>query len=167
LGGSVYNFILDFSYEISIIKCMERMPLRILVIDDEEGVLSLLKFKLSQFGHEVITANNGIDGIRKARKLEPDLILLDLVMPVMSGFRVCELLKSYNKTKDIPIFIFTALDRLEDVERAFEKGADDYIVKPFEVVTINNTVETKFDMYVEKVKYKADFQERRKETLEE
>lgn len=141
--------------------------LRILVIDDEEGVLTLLKFRLGKFGHEVITSNNGIDGIRKARMFEPDLILLDLVMPGMSGFRVCELLKSYKKTKDIPIFIFTALDRLEDVERAFEKGADDYIVKPFEVVTINNTIENKFSMFIEKAEYKADFQERRRETSEE
>jgi len=141
--------------------------LRILAIDDEEGVLTLLKFRLGKFGHEVITSNNGIDGIRKARMFEPDLILLDLVMPGMSGFRVCELLKSYKKTKDIPIFIFTALDRLEDVERAFEKGADDYIVKPFEVVTINNTIENKFSMFIEKAEYKADFQERREETSEE
>ncbi|HUW23746.1 MAG TPA: response regulator [bacterium] len=141
--------------------------LKILVIDDEEGVLTLLKFRLGKFGHEVITSNNGIDGIRKARMFEPDLILLDLVMPGMSGFRVCELLKSYKKTKDIPIFIFTALDRLEDVERAFEKGADDYIVKPFEVVTINNTIENKFSMLIEKAEYKADFQERREETSEE
>ena len=141
--------------------------LKILVIDDEEGVLTLLKFRLGKFGHEVITSNNGIDGIRKARMFEPDLILLDLVMPGMSGFRVCELLKSYKKTKDIPIFIFTALDRLEDIERAFEKGADDYIVKPFEVVTINNTIENKFSMFIEKAEYKADFQERREETSEE
>jgi len=141
--------------------------LKILVIDDEEGVLTLLKFRLGKFGHEVITSNNGIDGIRKARMFEPDLILLDLVMPGMSGFRVCELLKSYKKTKDIPIFIFTALDRLEDVERAFEKGADDYIVKPFEVVTINNTIENKFSMFIEKAEYKADFQERRRETSKE
>lgn len=141
--------------------------LKILVIDDEEGVLTLLKFRLGKFGHEVITSNNGIDGIRKARMFEPDLILLDLVMPGMSGFRVCELLKSYKKTKDIPIFIFTALDRLEDVERAFEKGADDYIVKPFEVVTINNTIENKFSMFIEKAEYKADFQERHRETSEE
>lgn len=141
--------------------------LKILVIDDEEGVLTLLKFRLGKFGHEVITSNNGIDGIRKARMFEPDLILLDLVMPGMSGFRVCELLKSYKKTKDIPIFIFTALDRLEDVERAFEKGADDYIVKPFEVVTINNTIENKFSMFIEKAEYKADFQEKRRETSEE
>ncbi|MFB0528010.1 MAG: PleD family two-component system response regulator [bacterium] len=141
--------------------------MRILVIDDEEGVLTLLKFRLGKFGHEVITANNGPEGIRKARMFEPDLILLDLVMPGMSGFRVCELLKSYNKTKDIPVFIFTALDRLEDVERAFEKGADDYIVKPFEVVTINDTIENKFNMFIEKAEYKADFGERRKETSEE
>lgn len=138
---------------------MARIPLKILVIDDEEGVLALLKFKLERFGHIVITANNGIDGIRKARKLEPDLILLDLVMPVMSGFRVCELLKSYNKTKDIPIFIFTALDRMEDVKRAFEAGADDYIVKPFEVVTITNTVEVKYDEFVKKIQYRTDLQE--------
>ncbi|MCJ7645880.1 response regulator [bacterium] len=156
-----------FFYGSGKIKYMERMGLRILAIDDEEAVLALLKFKLSQFGHEVITATNGIDGIRKARKLEPDLILLDLVMPGMSGFRVCELLKSYNKTKDIPIFIFTALDRLEDLERAYEKGADDYIVKPFEVVTINNTIETKFTEFVEKAEYKATFEERHKETSQE
>lgn len=146
---------------------MERKVLRILVIDDEEGVLALLKFRLGKFGHEVITTNNGPEGIRKARMFEPDLILLDLVMPGMSGFRVCELLKSYKKTKDIPIFIFTALDRLEDVERAFEKGADDYIVKPFEVVTINNTIENKFNMFIEKVEYKADFREKPKEISEE
>jgi len=141
--------------------------MRILAIDDEESVLSLLRYKLGQIGYEVITSNNGIDGIRKARRLKPDLILLDLVMPVMSGFRVCELLKSYKRTKDIPIFVFTALDRLEDVERAFEKGADDYIVKPFEVVTINNTIENKFNLLREKVEYKMALQERHKEASEE
>jgi len=145
---------------------MERFSLRILVIDDEEAVLSLLRFKLKKFGHEVITANNGPDGIRKARKAEPDLILLDLVMPGMSGFRVCELLKSYNRTKDIPIIIFTALDRMEDIQRAFEKGADDYIVKPFEVVTITNTIETKFGELMKRAEYKAAFQEKPKEISE-
>jgi two-component system alkaline phosphatase synthesis response regulator PhoP len=146
---------------------MERIEMRILAIDDEENVLLLLKYQLGRSGHEVITSENGIDGIRKARKFKPDLILLDLAMPMMSGFRVCEILKSYKRTKHIPIFIFTALDRLEDVERAFEKGADDYIVKPFEVVTIDSVIENKFNLFAEKVEYKVALQEKHKELSEE
>ena len=112
----------------------------ILVIDDEP-VNALLIWQLVG-EHEVISAENGTEGIAKALELTPDLILLDINMPDMQGFDVCTRLRADPRTRSVPIIFITTMDAVEDKVRGFAAGAVDYIVKPYskeEVVARINT----------------------------
>ena len=103
----------------------------ILVIDDEPEVLELVGFNLQQSGFSVATANNGRDGLTKARTISPSLIVLDVMMPEMDGLEVCKALRRDAATAPIPIIILTA--RASEIDRVLglELGADDYVTKPF------------------------------------
>jgi len=105
----------------------------ILVIEDEPDLLQLLDYNLKQAGHIVSTADKGADGLQLAQQAKPDLILLDLMLPDISGTEVCRLLKEQPTTRKIPIVMVTA--RGEEIDRVvgFELGADDYVVKPFSI----------------------------------
>jgi two-component system, OmpR family, alkaline phosphatase synthesis response regulator PhoP len=103
---------------------------KILVIDDNPQNLELLVAYLDTLGCQVRTALDGIGGLEKVRIDPPDLILLDVMMPRMSGFEVCSKLKSNPDTRDIPILMVTALNELGDIERGVESGTDDFISKP-------------------------------------
>jgi len=102
----------------------------ILVVDDNAQNLELLVAYLDSLNCRVITAENGIEAIEKVRDEKCDLILLDIMMPRMSGFEVCRKLKSDPGTRDIPILMVTALNELGDIERGVESGTDDFISKP-------------------------------------
>lgn len=106
---------------------------RILVIEDERDLQRILDFNLRQAGHEVLTSLTGREGIEIARTTKPDLVLLDLMLPDLSGTEVCKTLKRDPATKDAAVLILTA--KGEEVDRVvgFELGADDYVVKPFSV----------------------------------
>ena len=106
---------------------------RILVIEDERDLQKVLEYNLKQAGYEVLAALTGQDGLRLAREHRPDLVLLDLMLPDLSGTEVCKSLKSDEKTKDIPVIMCTA--KGEEIDRVIglELGADDYVVKPFSV----------------------------------
>ncbi len=108
------------------------MAKKILVIDDETELLKALTIRLGASGYEVITAQDGQEGLEKARSSNPDLIVLDILMPKMDGYEVCRLLKFDAKYKSIPIIMLTA--KVQDIDKAMGKkvGADDYIAKPFE-----------------------------------
>lgn len=101
--------------------------MKILVIDDDPAMTELLKLLLAPSLFEVITANEGQEGIRLAREQQPDTILLDLMMPEMSGWQVC---KSIRKFSQVPIIILSALDNPGLVADALDAGADDYLIKP-------------------------------------
>lgn len=103
---------------------------KILIIDDSE-INTMLLVGLLEDEHHTITANNGPDGIALALSESPDLILLDVTMPGMDGYMVCEELKTNAQTKDVPVVFVTAMDELEDEARGLELGAIDYITKPF------------------------------------
>jgi len=105
---------------------------RILVIDDEPDLLSLARARLELAGYDVVTASDGEEGLEKARTSTPDLILLDLMLPKMNGFEVCEALKIDEKYKHIPIIILTVKFQPVDIRFAKALGADAYITKPFE-----------------------------------
>lgn len=109
------------------------MAKKILVIDDEKELLVLITKRLQDAGFEVITADNGMEGMEKARNLNPDLILLDILMPKMDGYEVCRLLKFDDKYKSIPIIILTAKTQESDKCTGSKVGADGYITKPFDV----------------------------------
>ncbi len=108
------------------------MKKRILLIEDEEDIIITLVFRLEAEGYEVITSLDGDDGLDKAKKEKPDLILLDVMLPKMNGYKVCGLLKGDNRFKNIPIVIFTARAEDADKKQSEEAGADAYITKPFE-----------------------------------
>jgi CheY-like chemotaxis protein len=103
---------------------------KVLVVDDNAQNLELLVTYMSLLGCKITTAVDGIDALAKVRQESPDLILLDIMMPRMSGFEVCRKLKSDPQTRDIPIIMVTALNELGDIERGVESGTDDFITKP-------------------------------------
>lgn len=106
---------------------------RILVVEDEIDLLHVLEYNLKQAGHEVLTASRGAEGLRMAREQRPDLVLLDLMLPDLSGTEICRTLKSSPDTRGILVMMVTA--KGEEIDRVvgFELGADDYVVKPFSV----------------------------------
>jgi two-component system alkaline phosphatase synthesis response regulator PhoP len=104
---------------------------KILVVDDEVYILHILDFSLGAEGFEVITANNGELAIEKAKQEKPDLIVLDIMMPVLDGYETCRRLKRESETKTIPVVLLTAKGRDVDKRLGYEVGAVDYIVKPF------------------------------------
>ncbi len=105
---------------------------KVLVIEDNLQTVKLVKFILEKNDYSTISAKDGKEGLRMARKRKPDLIILDLMLPEMDGYQVCEALKADPNTKDIPVLVLTALDTGPDFEKALEKKADWYITKPFE-----------------------------------
>ena len=109
---------------------MSQKPV-LLVIDDELGILDTLRILLKGEGYEVITALDGEQGLEKAREEKPDLVVLDIMMPKLDGYETCRMLKSDERTRNIPVILLSAKGRNIDQKVGFEVGADDYIVKPF------------------------------------
>jgi len=103
---------------------------KVLVVDDNVQNLELLVAYLDTLGCKVVTAPDGIEALELMRHDNFDLILLDIMMPRMSGFEVCRKLKSDPTTRDVPIIMVTALNELGDIERGVESGTDDFITKP-------------------------------------
>jgi two-component system cell cycle response regulator len=109
---------------------------RILVVDDQPDNVFILQDRLEQQGFEVLSAYDGQSGIDKARDEQPDLILLDVMMPGMSGFEVCREIVQNELTKNIPIILVTALTGSEDIKEGLQAGAFDYIKKPFNKIEL-------------------------------
>ena len=106
---------------------------RILIIEDEQDLRQVLEYNLRSAGYEVLAAGRGEHGLRLAREDKPDLVLLDLMLPDVSGTEICKSLKDSPSTRNLPVIMVTA--RGEEIDRVvgFELGADDYVVKPFSV----------------------------------
>ena len=104
---------------------------KILIIEDEEDILALIHFNLVKEGFRVEVATSGEEGFKKARDINPHLILLDLMLPGMDGMEVCHQLRKSPDTKDCPIIMLTAKSEEHDIVKGLEQGADDYIPKPF------------------------------------
>jgi len=101
--------------------------MKILVIDDDAAMTELLKLLLQSAASQVLTANTGMEGVELAKNSEPDVVILDLMMPEMDGWKVCEVIRTFATT---PILILSALDNPGMVARALDAGADDYLIKP-------------------------------------
>ncbi|MBN1845437.1 MAG: response regulator [Sedimentisphaerales bacterium] len=112
-------------------KSQEAVPASdILIVDDNAQNAELLEAYLEPLEGTVRIASDGQEALDQVEKKHPDIILLDIMMPRMSGFEVCRRLKSQPETRDIPIVIVTALNELADVERGVDSGADDFLSKP-------------------------------------
>jgi two-component system, OmpR family, alkaline phosphatase synthesis response regulator PhoP len=106
---------------------------KILIVDDEENIVELIKFNLEKNGYKVLTAVNGIDGLKLAKIEVPQLILLDLMLPGMDGYDVCKEIRKDNSISTIPVIMLTAKGDEFDKILGLELGADDYMTKPFSV----------------------------------
>ena len=105
---------------------------KILLVDDERDMVYAVKMQLEADGFRVLTAPDGQEGLDKARKEKPDLIILDLMLPKIDGYKVCRMLKFDEKYKGIPIIIYTARAQEADEKLGYEVGADAYLTKPFD-----------------------------------
>lgn len=105
----------------------------ILIIEDERDLVEVLTYNLAKEGYEVLSASDGKEGLKRAQLTQPDLIVLDLMLPVMDGLEICRQIRSDSRTKEIRVLMLTA--RSEDVDEivGFNMGADDYVTKPFKV----------------------------------
>jgi two-component system, OmpR family, response regulator VicR len=106
------------------------MPSRILVVDDEQPIVDLLSYNLRRAGHVVLVARDGEEALAVARREQPDVVILDLMLPRLDGLEVCRALR---RERDVPIIMLTARDAEVDRVVGLELGADDYVVKPFSV----------------------------------
>ena len=108
-----------------------KMAKKILVVDDEPDIRKLTSLRLKLSGYEAITAVDGKDALDSIRQQKPDLVLLDLLLPVIDGFEVCKKIKADEELKQIPVILFTARSDTMTVEKAKQLGASDYMTKPF------------------------------------
>ena len=126
---------------------LKEMKKKILIVDDEDRNIKLMEHLCRNLGHDVAAANNGQEAIDQVRRDMPDLILMDVMMPVMDGFEATEKLKSDDSTKHIPVIILTALDQKKDRLTGIQKGANDFLTKPFDSeelsLRIRNNLEVK------------------------
>ena len=106
------------------------MPKKILIVEDEANIRELLRLYLEREGYTVLEAENGVEGIKKWKSDKPDMLLLDVIMPVMDGWAVCREIRAES---DVPIIMLTAKGETADRVSGLEMGADDYIVKPLEM----------------------------------
>jgi DNA-binding response OmpR family regulator len=104
---------------------------RILVIDDEPEITQIIEAFLENAGHQITTENSSVMGIERAKELRPDLILLDIMMPNMDGYEICDELKKSDTTSDIPVIFLTGKDSRDDKGRSFQVGGDMFVKKPF------------------------------------
>lgn len=117
------------------------MPKRILVVDDEINIVMVLEARLTGSGYEVITASDGQEGLQKARAEKPDLIILDVMLPKIDGYKVCRMLKSDEVYRGIPIILLSARTQESDKEIGWQQGADRYLTKPFRPEELLQTIE--------------------------
>lgn len=115
-------------------------PSKILVADDNIQNCELLDAYLSSEGYEISIVNDGQQTLEFVAKQHPDLILLDIMMPRMSGYEVCRQLKTDTKTRNIPILMVTALAEMGDIERAVQAGAEDFLTKPVNKLELTTRV---------------------------
>ena len=108
------------------------MPKKILFVEDEPELVKALEVRFRSQGYDIVTAMDGEEGLRKAREEDPDLIVLDIMLPKMDGYKVSRLLKFDEKRKNIPIIMLTAKAEETDRVTGEETGGDEYITKPFE-----------------------------------
>ncbi|ALL14120.1 response regulator [Caulobacter henricii] len=106
--------------------------MEILVVEDDESIRNLIVSQLQDAGFEVVTAADGLEGLAAIRERRPDAVLLDINMPSMDGFTMLERMKNDPATSNLPVLMLSAQSSPEDIRRAVQLGADDYIGKPFE-----------------------------------
>lgn len=121
------------------------MPKKILAVDDERHIVRLVEVNLQRAGYEVVTAFDGREALEKVKSENPDLVVLDVMMPYMDGFEVLKHLKADPATADIPVIMLTAKAQDADVFRGWQSGVDCYLTKPFNPMELLTFVKRIFD----------------------
>ncbi len=114
---------------------------KILLVDDEKEIRSLIRATLGDQQYEFYEATNGKEAVEKALSVVPDLVLLDILMPVMDGHEACRKIRSDPSTRSVTVIMLTAKGQDEDIEKGKESGADDYLIKPFSPLDLLRKVE--------------------------
>jgi DNA-binding response OmpR family regulator len=117
-------------------NAMPSSKTRILIVDDEADLVSVLRIGLEIEGFEVIAASDGEEGLRKAREDRPELVVLDLMLPKLDGYRVCRALKFDERYRNLPIVILSARSGEQDRRLAFDMGADAFVCKPYDMAAL-------------------------------
>ncbi len=113
----------------------------VLIADDDPDIRDLVEFRLTQVGHAVVAREDGQAALEAIRANRPDIALLDVMMPGMTGIEVCRALRTERATADLPVILLTARASDSDMEEGIEVGADDYVIKPFSLRDLTNRVE--------------------------
>lgn len=121
------------------------MPLKVLIVDDDNGIRKLLGRFLEREGFSTIEAENGLEGVETAKKEQPDLIIMDVMMPQMDGLTAARLIKFYKPLSDVPIIFLTAKDADKEIELAEATRAEAYVTKPFDVRQVIEVVKSLFE----------------------
>ena len=131
---------------------MDKKDIKILLVDDEPDILEIVSYNLTAEGYKVFTAENGVQGVRKAKKEKPQLIILDVMMPEMDGIEACEQIRQIPELKDTIITFLTARGEDYSLVAGFEAGADDYITKPIKPKVLVSKVKALLRRYKEDIK---------------
>lgn len=121
------------------------MPKKILAVDDEKHIVRLIQVNLERAGYQVVTAFDGIEALKKVQEENPDLVVLDVMMPQMDGFETLKNLKANPQTRDIPVIMLTAKAQDADVFRGWQSGVDCYLTKPFNPLELLTFVKRIFE----------------------
>lgn len=121
------------------------MAKKILAVDDEKHIVRLVEVNLARAGYEVVTANDGKEALEKVHSENPDLVVLDVMMPYMDGFEVLQNLRRNPATRDIPVIMLTAKAQDADVFKGWQSGVDCYLTKPFNPMELLSFVKRIFD----------------------
>jgi two-component system, OmpR family, alkaline phosphatase synthesis response regulator PhoP len=121
------------------------VPKKILAVDDEKHIVRLVQVNLERAGYEVVTAYDGKEALDKVRDENPDLVVLDVMMPYMDGFEVLQTLRRNPETRDIPVIMLTAKAQDQDVFKGWQSGVDCYLTKPFNPMELLSFVKRIFD----------------------
>jgi two-component system alkaline phosphatase synthesis response regulator PhoP len=121
------------------------VPKKILAVDDEKHIVRLVQVNLERAGYEVVTANDGKEALQKVQDENPDLLVLDVMMPYMDGFEVLQNLRRNPATRDIPVIMLTAKAQDADVFKGWQSGVDCYLTKPFNPMELLSFVKRIFD----------------------
>jgi DNA-binding response OmpR family regulator len=117
-----------------------RVPHTVLVVDDDPVIIRLLEVNFEMEGFTVISAVDGMDGVERARKHVPDIVVSDVMMPKLNGLELCVALKTDDSTKHIPVVLLSAKAQVADIRAGLDAGADDYVTKPFEPLDLIDRV---------------------------
>jgi len=107
------------------------MTKKIMVVDDEPNIVDVITTRLKANDYQVVAACDGLEALELVKKERPDLVILDLMLPKLDGYQVCNQLKSDEELKDIPVIMLTSLGKANEIREGLDKGADAYVAKPF------------------------------------